>query len=192
MLLFTPEIDMPSVYIKKILLTNCFFFWISEVHRHFDREGVFGASRGAEGYIQLSGLVRHCGNHCLYCLYVVIKSPNALADQNVAISCHHMAPGDSNLFVILILRSLLSFLLLSGSCTERRTFFFLMIENFWGSIYHVVKLYKERLFIDTGLCVQLTAPRATRESDVATHTQGHLGYHAHRIVIKKVLASKYS
>lgn len=124
MLLFTPEIDMPSVYIKKILLTNCFFFWISEVHRHFDREGVFGASRGAEGYIQLSGLVRHSGNHCLYCLYEVIKSPNALADQNVAISCHHMAPGDSNLFVILILRSLLSFLLLSGSCTERRKIFF--------------------------------------------------------------------
>lgn len=67
-----------------------------------------------------------------------------------------------------------------------------MIENFWGSIYYVVKLYKERLFIDTGLCVQLTAPRATRESDVATHTLGHLGYRAHRIVIKKVLASKYS
>lgn len=67
-----------------------------------------------------------------------------------------------------------------------------MIENFWGSIYYVVKLYKERLFIDTGLCVQLTAPRATRESDVATHTLGHLGYRAHGIVINKVLASKYS
>lgn len=114
---------------KKILLKSCFFFWISEVHRHFDREGIFGASRGAEGYIQLSGLVWHCGNHCLYCLFEVIKSPNALADQNNAISCHHMAPGDSNLFVILILRSLLSFLLLSGSCTERRNTIFL---DDWG------------------------------------------------------------
>lgn len=67
-----------------------------------------------------------------------------------------------------------------------------MIEDFWGSIFLVVQLYKERLFIDAGLCVQLTAPRAPRESDGATHILGHIEYRVHKIVIKKVLASKYS
>lgn len=156
---------MPSVYIKKILLTSCFFFWISEVHRHFDREGVFGASRGAEGYIQLSGLVRHCGNHCLYCLYEVIKSPNALADQNVAISCHHMAPGDSNLFVILILRSLLSFLLLSGSCTERRKKIFFWWLRISEEVFTMLWSCIKNIYLLTLVCVfswQLPEPHGNQ------------------------------